>query len=138
MNNENETASPVVEVALALPLVRGRLLVARRAPGTHLAGRWEFPGGKITDGEEPADAARRELHEETGLVAGDLDPLVVVVHEYPERTVRLHVFLVRDPQGEVTIHETGSWVWKTPHELRELELPPANAEILSALRWRLP
>ena len=134
MRDEKKAASRTVEVALALPLVDGRLLVACRAPGTHLAGAWEFPGGKIADGEEPAAAARRELEEETGLVAGDLEPLVVVVHEYPERTVRLHVFLVREPQGEVTI---GSWGWKTPDELRRLEMPAANAEILRALRWRM-
>jgi 8-oxo-dGTP diphosphatase len=134
VRDENETASRRVEVALALPLVDGRLLVARRAPGTHLAGSWEFPGGKIAEGEEPAAAARRELEEETGLVACELEPLVVVVHEYPDRTVRLHVFLVREPQGEVT---TDAWGWKTPDELRRLETPAANAEILRALRWRL-
>jgi len=137
VRDEKQTASRTVEVALALPLVDGRLLVARRAPGQHLEGAWEFPGGKIADGEEPAAAARRELEEETGLVARDLEPLVVVVHEYPERTVRLHVFLVRETRGEVTIDEVRAWGWKTPDELRGLEMPAANTEILNALRWRL-
>jgi 8-oxo-dGTP diphosphatase len=130
--------SPTVEVSLALPIAKGKVLVARRAPGTHFEGVWEFPGGKIGDGEEPSAAARRELMEETGLVAGELEPLLVLVHEYPEHPVRLHVFLARDPRGAVRIEAPREWGWKTPAELRELEMPPANGPIVSALRWRLP
>ena len=114
------------------------MLVARRPAGTHLEGTWEFPGGKIVDGEEPSAAARRELSEETGLVAGGLEPLLVLVHEYPEHPVRLHVFLARDPRGEVGVGGPREWGWKTLKELRELQMPPANAPILSALRWRVP
>lgn len=130
--------SRTVDVALAIPVVGDEMLVARRPAGTHLEGTWEFPGGKIVDGEEPSAAARRELSEETGLVAHGLEPLLVLVHEYPEHPVRLHVFLARDPRGDVTIDASREWGWKTLSELRELEMPPANAPILSALRWRLP
>jgi 8-oxo-dGTP diphosphatase len=129
--------SRTIEVALVVPVVEGRVLVARRSPGAHLEGLWEFPGGKIANGEEPSAAARRELTEETGLVAGGLEPLLVLVHEYPERSVRLHVFLARDPRGEVRIDRPRAWDWKTLEQIGELEMPPANARILSALRWRL-
>jgi len=128
------SSEATVEVALVVPLTGGRLLVARRPEGSHLAGCWEFPGGKIAEGEEPAAAARRELAEETGLVARDLEPLVVVTHEYPERSVRLHVYLARAVAGEAR----EPWCWKTPDEVHGLEMPAANGRILSALRWRMP
>jgi 8-oxo-dGTP diphosphatase len=134
VSEASEQAQEPVDVALVVPVIDGKLLVARRPEGTHLEGLWEFPGGKIDGGEEPADAARRELTEETGLVAESLDPLVVVVHEYAERQVRLHVFLARDTRGDARSH----WSWKTPAEVAELPMPPANARILTALRWRLP
>jgi 8-oxo-dGTP diphosphatase len=132
------SGSRTVDVALAIPVVGDEMLVARRPEGTHLAGAWEFPGGKIVDGEEPSAAARRELAEETGLVAERLEPLLVLVHEYPEHPVRLHVFIARDPSGEVRIGGSREWGWRTLRQLRELEMPPANAPILNALRWRVP
>ncbi len=129
--------SRALEVALALPLRDGRLLVARRGPGSHLAGVWEFPGGKIAGDEAPPEAARRELREETGLVAAEVEPLLVFVHEYPEHSVRLHVFLAREPQGQVMLDGPRAWAWKTRAELAALEMPAANAQILRALSWRL-
>jgi 8-oxo-dGTP diphosphatase len=126
-----------VDVALAVPLRDGRVFVARRASGLHLAGSWEFPGGKIDVGETPADAARRELAEETGLVAGDLEPLVLLVHDYVEAPLRFHVFLARDPAGEVVMDARRQHAWLTPHELSSIEMPEANRQMLRALRWRL-
>lgn len=125
------------EVALVVPVREGRVFVARRAPGTHLAGTWEFPGGKIAPGETPHDAARRELHEETGLVADALEPLGLFVHEYPDRALRFHVFLAREPSGNVQLDREREGAWKSWEELCLLEMPAANAEIVSALRWRL-
>ena len=88
--------------------------------------------------ELPADAARRELSEETGLQADEVEPLVIVVHDYAERLVRLHVFLARDAGGEVRMRPSREWGWKTLDELYALEMPEANRQILHALRWRLP
>jgi len=138
VSKTGDRSSSTVDVALAVAVVDGRLLVARRAPGSHLEGEWEFPGGKIAPGEEPSAAACRELREETGLVAAETEPLVVVVHEYSDRSVRLHAFVVRDPAGKVTIDEPREWAWKRLDELSASEMPAANASILRALRWRLP
>ena len=125
----------LVDVAVAIPVRDGRILVAQRAEGSHLGGTWEFPGGKIRDGEDAADAARRELLEETGLEACDLEPLLVFVHDYPDRTVRLHCFVAREPDGEVEIAGR-PWAWRLREELDAATMPAANASILRALGWR--
>ncbi len=118
--------------------VRGdRLLVARRQDGRHLAGALEFPGGKIEIGEEPAEAARRELEEETGLVAQELEPLVIVVHDYTEAKLRFHVFLAREPAGEVRIDVPRAWAWVRLDEIEDGSMPEANRQMLRALRWRV-
>jgi mutator protein MutT len=124
-------------VALALPLRERRVLVARRPSGVHLAGLWEFPGGRVHPGEDPAAAARRELAEETGLSAGEIEPLVVVVHDYADRPLRLHVFLARDPEGDVRLDAHRGWAWKTLDELDRLDMPEANRRMLRALRRRV-
>ena len=126
-----------VDIALAIPLRDHRLLVARRAAGLHLAGYWEFPGGKVEAGEDPAGAAARELTEETGLTAGALEPLLVLVHDYAELPLRFHVFLAREPAGEVRIDGEREFAWKTYPELLTLEMPPANRQMLRPLKWRL-
>ena len=126
-----------VDVALAVPLRDGKVFVARRGKGLHLAGSWEFPGGKIDAGETPEQAARRELQEETGLVACDLEPLVVVVHDYAEAPLRFHVFLAREPRGEVRMDADREHDWLELETLLQLEMPEANRQMLRALRWRL-
>jgi 8-oxo-dGTP diphosphatase len=129
--------SPRIDIALAIPVRDGRLLVARRPEGARLAGCWEFPGGKVERGEEPAAAARRELEEETGLRAGELEPLVIVVHDYREMPLRFHVFITRDTEGEVRMTADREWAWKSLTELQRLEIPEANRQMLRALSWRL-
>jgi len=131
-----ETANRV-DIALAIPHRDDRFLIARRAGGLQLAGYWEFPGGKIEPGEAPADAARRELTEETGLVAAVLEPLVVVVHDYAEAPLRFHVFVARDPAGDVTMDAEREHAWLSLDELISLEMPEANRQMLRALRWRM-
>ncbi len=126
-----------VDIALAVVLRGGKFLVARRAAGLHLAGYWEFPGGKIEPGETPPGAACRELCEETGLRAGDAEPLTIVVHDYREAPLRIHVFLVREPDGELTIDGEREHRWLSFEELAAIEMPAANREIVRALRWRI-
>jgi len=121
------------EIALAIVVRDGKVLVARRADDRHLGGTWEFPGGKVEPGEEPDDAARRELFEETGLAAGELEPLIVFVHDYPDRRLRFHAFVARQATGE----PRSEWTFMPSSDLGQLEMPDANRAILRALRWRL-
>ena len=75
------------------------------------------------------------MTEETGLLAERLEPLTLVVHDYREMPLRFHVFLARQVVGEVGADQR--WSWKSYDELSELEMPPANRQMLRALRWRI-
>ena len=112
------------------------MLVAQRGEGIHLAGSWEFPGGKVEDGEEPETAALRELREETGLTAERADPLLVFVHDYPDRRLRFPAFVVTGISGEVKTDGDRPFQWVPTSSLDELAMPEANRAILRALRWR--
>ena len=126
-----------IAIALVLALRDGRVLVARRGENAeHLPGAWEFPGGKIEDGETPEEAARRELAEETGLVAARVEPLTTAVFDYPDRRLRFHAYVATGFMGEPAVDGVREWGWKTFEELARLEMPPANVPIVRALRWR--
>lgn len=135
MSRESRRAA-TVEVALAVAVRGGKILVAEREAVVHLGGLWEFPGGKVEPGEEPERAALRELREEAGLEGATAEPLLVLLHAYPDRTVRLHAYLVREPAGEVRVDGGRRWAWLSRAELAALPMPEANAAILRALAWR--
>src|SRR5690606_16728812 len=111
----------------------GRVLVNRRRPGTHMAGFWEFPGGKRGPAEARLDALRRELAEELGIDVLAASPLLELVHEYPEKRVRLDVWWVERYAGEPRGLEGQAIRWVVPDELREIGLLPADAPIIDAL-----
>lgn len=125
-----------IDIALAVPIRNGLILVTLRGSDQSMAGKWEFPGGKVVPGEDPIDAARRELREETGLEAQNLEPLTLVVHDYREIPLRLHVFLALDPTGEVVTEHGKTWDWLDFEALSRRTMPEANRQILRALRWR--
>ncbi len=115
------------------------MLVARRGKGEHLAGLWEFPGGKIAPGESPEAGARRELLEETGidLTGIPMTRIASVRHKYPDRTVVLHTFLA-EPRSAPAITRAGrGGRWVPLGELPALGMPEANREILRVLAERL-
>jgi 8-oxo-dGTP diphosphatase len=123
---------PIVEVAIVVLRRAGRILVRRRREGEHLAGLWEFPGGKIGPGETPVDAARREVREEMALEAGGLAPLGRIEHAYPDRTVTLHVF-EGTCAGDPAPPDGAAWAWVTPAELESLPVPDANRDLIARL-----
>ena len=127
----------MVDVALAVPLRGERVLVAVRDDRADQGGLWEFPGGKIQPGEPAGSAALRELREETGLQASEPEPLMVFIHDYPDRAIRFHCFVVRDPDGEVEIGGGRRWDWVDYEKLTGLPMPAANVSIVRALGWRL-
>jgi 8-oxo-dGTP diphosphatase len=111
----------------------GRWLVNRRRPGTHMAGSWEFPGGKVESGEQPLSALRRELHEELGIDVQHAEALLELVHDYPDKRVRLDVWRVVRYEGEPSSREGQELRWVPAAELEGLPLLAADAPIVAAL-----
>lgn len=127
------SAKPLVVVAIALVFREGRLLVTRRPSGVHLAGLWEFPGGKVRSGESPEACAERELVEEVGVVARARRRREAIDWEYPERRVTLHPVECDWLEGDGTLREVAELRWIEPRELTELSFPDANANLIRSL-----
>jgi len=119
-------------VAIALIRRRGRWLVQRRRDGDHLAGTWEFPGGKVEPGESTEAALAREVAEEVGIAVTILQPLPVIDHDYGDRWVTLHPFLC-SATGEAVSSEGQPLRWVTMEELGRLSIPEANRELITTL-----
>lgn len=112
----------------------GRVLLAERADDAAFAGLWEFPGGKLDPGERPEDALVRELREELGIKISRYRHLLSLDHDYPDRAVRLHFYLVerwRDPMCAATGQRLR---WVALDALEETRLLPADAPLIRALR----
>jgi len=109
---------------------KGNVLLTRRLKGTHLAGYWEFPGGKVEAGESVQTALARELEEELGTRIGETVPLMTVSHDYGEKQVLLDVHQVKDWNGEPHGAEGQPLAWVNADSLDEFQVPEANAEIM--------
>ena len=121
-------------VAGALADADGRVLIAQRPRGRHMAGRWEFPGGKLAAGEGPLDGLKRELAEELGVSVRAARPLIRLRHDYPDRRVLLDVWQVTDYEGEPQALDAQALAWAKPDDLPQHDLLEANRAIVTALR----
>ena len=111
----------------------GRFLLARRLPGAHLGGLWEFPGGAVEKGETPEDALHRELAEELGVEIAVGEPLTFAFHRDMERDVLLLFYRARIAGGAPHGREGQEIGWFAPAELPNLATPPADAQLVARL-----
>jgi 8-oxo-dGTP diphosphatase len=119
-------------VAAAVIERGGRFLVTRRLAGVHLAGAWEFPGGKCDAGERLPDCLAREMREELAVDVSIGEEILQSSHLYDDRLIELH-FLRCQLHGEPTPVLGQKMRWVSRQELLTLDFPPADAELIQLL-----
>ena len=119
-------------IAAVIRDAQDRILIAKRPDHVHQGGLWEFPGGKLEDDEQRFEGLVRELREELGINVTDARPLLDIRHDYPDKSVRLDVWLVTGFDGEAHGAEGQPVRWVAASELAEYEFPAANAPIVRA------
>jgi 8-oxo-dGTP diphosphatase len=126
----------VLVVAAALVDSDGRVLIAQRPDGKSLAGQWEFPGGKVEDGETPENALIRELEEELGITVKQacLAPFVFASHTYETFHLLMPLYLIRRWEGEPEACEHKALKWVRPNDMRNYEMPPADLPLVAWLQ----
>ncbi len=120
-------------VAVGVILKDGQFFVCRRKSHQHQGDKWEFPGGKLEQGESLEDALTRELREEIGITVNNSKALTEIVFDYPEKRVELLVHLVNDFRGEAHGAEGQESMWVDFETLKTLNFPEANQAILKCL-----
>ena len=108
----------------------GKFLITKRLQHSHLGHLWEFPGGKIEEGESVEDCAVRECREEIGVEVKAGKVLEEVQHDYPERSVHLYFVLCDLISGDPQALECEDWVWAHPLEFSNYEFPEADRDII--------
>lgn len=120
-------------VAAAVFDAGGRVLLARRPRGKHMAGRWEFPGGKLDAGETERAGLARELAEELGIHVLDAEPCMRLVHDYGDRSVELHFWLVHAWTGTVQPLDAQQLAWVEPVRLGDWDILEADRPFIEKL-----
>jgi len=130
-----EKNSSLLVVAAALVDGGGRVLLQQRAEGRHMAGLWEFPGGKIEAGETPEAALARELNEELGIDVdrSNLMPAAFASAELGERHLLLLLYICREWGGEPQALDAAGLQWVLPSGMHALPMPPADQPLIELL-----
>ena len=110
-----------------------QILISCRQQGQHLAGKWEFPGGKVEEGELLESAMQRELTEEVGLTATEYQLFDSLNFQYDALELTLHFYLVTEFSGQAHSLEGQEIRWVNVNELKEYEFPKANLTVLNKL-----
>jgi 8-oxo-dGTP diphosphatase len=128
-------AKPVICVVAGALFDRdGRVLIAERPAGKHMAGRWEFPGGKVAPGESELMALGRELREELGVAVSVCRPFMRLSHEYDDRIVELSLWVVDAFSGEAVGLDGQALKWVAVGQLGDEDILEADAPFVEALQ----
>jgi 8-oxo-dGTP diphosphatase len=125
-------------VAAALYDVAGRVLIAERPRGKHMAGRWEFPGGKVGPRESEREALARELHEELGITVTAAHPRMRLRHVYADREVELSLWIITAYRGEPQPLDGQRLKWVAPAALPAEDILEADRGFVEALAHAAP
>ena len=124
-------------VHVAVAVIRnpeGQIFITYRPDHVHQGGLWEFPGGKLEPGESVQQALRREIHEENGIVVEQIQPLIKIPYQYPDKHVLLDVWEVLSYQGDAHGREGQPFRWVAPGDLSHYDFPAANHSIITAVQ----
>jgi len=126
----------VLVAAVALVDADGRVLLAQRPPGKSMAGLWEFPGGKVDEGETPEAALVRELKEELGIDTAEscLAPIAFASHSYETFHLLMPLYAARVWKGTPTPMEGQQLAWVKPVRMADYPMPPADIPLIPILR----
>ena len=119
-----------IHVACGVVEIRGKVLCTQRSISMSLPLKWEFPGGKIDEGESPAECLRRELREELGIEASVGQARPVTTHCYPAFSVTLYPFMCEITSGTITLHEHCAMAWLPIEELHTLDWAEADLPVI--------
>jgi 8-oxo-dGTP diphosphatase len=120
----------MIDVTCAIIKRTDKILATRRAHGMHLAGQWEFPGGKIETGETAEECIVREIFEELSIRIRPVKKLVPVEHHYPDKSIRLIPFFCEIVEGEIHLAEHAEFRWVTASELSGLNWAAADRNLI--------
>ncbi len=111
----------------------GRIIIAQRKSKDHLAGKWEFPGGKIEPGETPEKCLARELNEEFNIEVSVGDFLGSIIYHYDHISIELMAFRTIWVGGEINSTDHNDYKWVTIHELDQFDFAPADRQFVDKL-----
>ncbi len=122
------------EVTAAIIQMENKVLIAQRAPGDNLAGKWEFPGGKIEHGETPKECLRREIREELDIDIEVSDFFGESIYTYHSGQINLMAFWCKWISGDVTLKVHSQMAWVSRDELDLYDFAPADIPLVEKLK----
>jgi 8-oxo-dGTP diphosphatase len=119
-----------IPVACAVIKKNGKVLATQRSESMSMPLKWEFPGGKIDNGESPEECLKRELMEELSIEVDVGQPLPQTTYQYPDFSVTLFPFICTITGGRLTLHEHKTFAWMPPDKLHSLDWTEADSQLL--------
>lgn len=120
----------MIKVTCAIITRDKKILSTRRSHGMHLAGKWEFPGGKIEDGETGEACIVREIREELGIIVRPVEQLKSIAHHYPDKSIQLIPFRCEIVEGEISLAEHDKFIWVEKDMLLSLDWAAADRKLI--------
>jgi mutator protein MutT len=127
-------SKPHFHVTAGLVWQDGKILITRRPAGSHLAGYWEFPGGKQEPGESLEVCLEREIREELAMEVRAVKHLLQIDHDYENKSITLHLFQCSWLRGDPTPIGCDEIRWVKPEELANYQLPPPDLQLLPSIQ----
>jgi 8-oxo-dGTP diphosphatase len=128
------TMPKYIEVTAAIMEKKGKILIAKRKVGSHLAGKWEFPGGKVEPGESPQECLQRELQEELAIHVQVEKFIGVNIHHYSHLSIMLLAYHVLWKAGDFRVKAHDCIKWVSIARLDEYDFAPADVPFVEKLK----